>query len=335
MADTKTTALAALASPAYNDLCYTVDVSDTSGGASGTSKKASWRDIAMYAFNSGNNNGVVIGYLAGESVSDQIAIGFFAGSQTGKTDRSQQVNIGRHAGYDSEGSNAICIGHAAGQYASASSSAAVMVGAYAGRNTSQVALSYRFSAVMVGAYAGEKAKSAQTSTLVGYGACKNSTGSGGHTCVGAVVIGYDSASGTVSAGDSVVIGRDAGKSAATLTNSVYVGALAGGTNGGSNNVCIGYKAGETLAANSVLVIETNATYAPNGVNGLIYGEFVTRLLRFGADTVKLKKDLILEADQTPASATDTGSKGMVRWDASYIYICIATNTWKRVATATW
>lgn len=38
---------------------------------------------------------------------------------------------------------------------------------------------------------------------------------------------------------------------------------------------------------------------------------------------------------TPASASDTGQTGQVSWDADYIYVCIATNTWKRVPIATW
>jgi len=38
---------------------------------------------------------------------------------------------------------------------------------------------------------------------------------------------------------------------------------------------------------------------------------------------------------TPASASATGTVGMIFWDASYIYICIAANTWKRVAISTW
>ena len=38
---------------------------------------------------------------------------------------------------------------------------------------------------------------------------------------------------------------------------------------------------------------------------------------------------------TPASAAAAGVVGQVFWDASYIYICTATNTWKRVAIATW
>ena len=41
------------------------------------------------------------------------------------------------------------------------------------------------------------------------------------------------------------------------------------------------------------------------------------------------------AGTAPASASATGVTGSVRWDADYIYICTATNTWKRVAIATW
>jgi hypothetical protein len=39
--------------------------------------------------------------------------------------------------------------------------------------------------------------------------------------------------------------------------------------------------------------------------------------------------------KTPSSATATGTTGQVCWDTSYIYVCTATNTWKRVAIATW
>jgi hypothetical protein len=39
--------------------------------------------------------------------------------------------------------------------------------------------------------------------------------------------------------------------------------------------------------------------------------------------------------QTPASAAATGEAGTIAWDSSYIYVCTAANTWKRVAIATW
>lgn len=37
----------------------------------------------------------------------------------------------------------------------------------------------------------------------------------------------------------------------------------------------------------------------------------------------------------PASASATGTTGTITYDADYIYVCTATNTWKRVAIATW
>lgn len=38
---------------------------------------------------------------------------------------------------------------------------------------------------------------------------------------------------------------------------------------------------------------------------------------------------------TPASAADTGVTGTIVADTNFIYVCTATNTWKRVAIASW
>jgi hypothetical protein len=40
---------------------------------------------------------------------------------------------------------------------------------------------------------------------------------------------------------------------------------------------------------------------------------------------------------TPSSSTAPGVQGQIAWDASYVYICVADNTWKRVAlsNSTW
>lgn len=37
----------------------------------------------------------------------------------------------------------------------------------------------------------------------------------------------------------------------------------------------------------------------------------------------------------PASASAQGEVGQIAQDGSYLYICTATDTWKRVAIATW
>lgn len=43
----------------------------------------------------------------------------------------------------------------------------------------------------------------------------------------------------------------------------------------------------------------------------------------------------ITSGNAPASAGATGTTGQVEWDSGYIYICTATNTWKRAAVATW
>ena len=44
--------------------------------------------------------------------------------------------------------------------------------------------------------------------------------------------------------------------------------------------------------------------------------------------------LIITSNSPPASNTATGTKGTINYDNDYLYICIATNTWKRVALST-
>jgi hypothetical protein len=38
---------------------------------------------------------------------------------------------------------------------------------------------------------------------------------------------------------------------------------------------------------------------------------------------------------TPASAAAPGTAGSVRYDAGFLYVCVAANTWRRVALAAW
>ena len=52
-------------------------------------------------------------------------------------------------------------------------------------------------------------------------------------------------------------------------------------------------------------------------------------LDINSDTIRLRNS------NTPSSATDFGFPGEIRWDANYIYVCVATDTWKRVALSTW
>lgn len=56
---------------------------------------------------------------------------------------------------------------------------------------------------------------------------------------------------------------------------------------------------------------------------------------FDTNVVISGNNLNMATQATPASAGATGVKGDIRHDTDFIYICTATNTWKRVAIATW
>lgn len=55
----------------------------------------------------------------------------------------------------------------------------------------------------------------------------------------------------------------------------------------------------------------------------------TELLDINSDGIRIR------TSQTPASPTATGDQGQIGWDANYIYVCIAANTWVRTALSTW
>jgi hypothetical protein len=53
------------------------------------------------------------------------------------------------------------------------------------------------------------------------------------------------------------------------------------------------------------------------------------LLDINSDTIRLR------TARTPATAGAAGDGGDICWDGSYVYVCVAANTWKRAAIATW
>lgn len=41
------------------------------------------------------------------------------------------------------------------------------------------------------------------------------------------------------------------------------------------------------------------------------------------------------SNSVPANSSANGIAGTIRYDSSYIYVCIANNTWKRSTLSTW
>jgi hypothetical protein len=49
------------------------------------------------------------------------------------------------------------------------------------------------------------------------------------------------------------------------------------------------------------------------------------------DNIVAASGLNLTSPTVPSSVTDTGTAGDISWDSNYIYVCTATNAWKRTA----
>ena len=43
----------------------------------------------------------------------------------------------------------------------------------------------------------------------------------------------------------------------------------------------------------------------------------------------------IETSDPPASPTAAGRAGQITWDTNYFYLCVGTNTWKRVPLSAW
>lgn len=108
----------------------------------------------------------------------------------------------------------------------------------------------------------------------------------------------------------------------------------------------GYFLNSNSAANGLCVNLPNAS-SGNEIALGVYSAAETRLAvlgdgKVGIGTREPSAQLDVNSDivrvrtaKTPASASDTGNAGDICWDASYVYVCVATNSWKRVAIAAW
>jgi len=103
---------------------------------------------------------------------------------------------------------------------------------------------------------------------------------------------------------------------------------------GNSNVFLGYQAGYYETGSSKLFIDNTprASEADGRIKALIYGIFAAAPAN---QKLTINGLLNQSVSKTPANAAATGTAGDICWDANFIYVCVATDTWKKVAIATW
>jgi hypothetical protein len=104
------------------------------------------------------------------------------------------------------------------------------------------------------------------------------------------------------------------------SNTLEIGTEAGGTGTGRDLRLLANGIARVTCSNSI-------TLSPTGTANVTIASGIALILSTG--------NLRQATSVTPASATATGTTGDIQWDANYVYVCTATNTWKRSAIATW
>lgn len=114
----------------------------------------------------------------------------------------------------------------------------------------------------------------------------------------------------------------------------FNGAVEGAVSGGIVPTAFNLSTMDTTGA-----LVQRQRWKPNGDIALTITETGGNI-GLGTITPTNKLDIVgssmrLRSSKTPASATAPGNQGELCWDANYIYVCVASNTWKRAALATW
>ena len=236
-----------------------------------------------------NSNNILIGYGAGSGITageDSVVIGTEAAiaNDTG----AKNVNLGVLAGpsevaYTSSVSNAVSVGYKAGSRMRNNSTA---VGYRAG------VAAYEFGFVAVGADAG--------SGIGSYSVGVGNEAAHGMSSDYVVAVGYQA--GKSSAGDSTVwVGNMAGISALSSSKTIGIGYQAGKSSSANDSIYIGQNAGQSNSSNDYLYIGNGS---PSSSRTLIKGDMQSKRLAVGAADITL-------ADTFYIGIASSSDKGLV------------------------
>ena len=179
--------------------------------------------------------------------------------------------------------------------------------------------------VSIGYQAGKQNTSGNQNTSIGSKTLHDNTTGSNNTSIGSLSnYSNQSGSGNTSVGDNSLPSNYSG------SNNTSIGYQSGYFNtSGSGNVFIGYKAGYWETESNKLHIDNYGSGPP-----LIWGDFATDSLVINGNLTVTGK-VTFTNNTPPDSTTATGTLGQIIYDEDYIYICIQSNQWKRVAISTW
>lgn len=159
------------------------------------------------------------------------------------------------------------------------------------------------------------------------------------TANGNVAIGGNSAWSTTGV-NNCVVGTDAFYYNTTGIQNTCLGTQAGNAiSAADNNVCVGRRAayigGPIGSGNTILGANTPSLASGLVDNVILVSGSTIRAQYDGTRWTFLGPYINVPTAKTPASATAAGATGDICWDSSYVYVCVAANTWKRTALTTW
>ena len=256
-------------------------------------------------------------------------LGYNAGNKL--TTGGDNTLIGSEAGEDLTGSDNTLVGRLAGNKMTTGTSN-VFVGNEAGE-----LLTNGSQNVAIGSKALEGANAGSYNVAVGFNSLNDQNfGSPGQAGFNTSV-GWNSGQSITSGLQNVILGATAGSVLTSGRYNTLLGYNAEPDGGvGDNQIVIGYQAAGH--GDNIVVIGNSAITAihPGVDNSVDLGSttysFKDSYVQGTSNAGGFKVDAM---QAVPASASATGVIGDIRFTADYIFVCVATDTWKRSALATW
>lgn len=235
-----------------------------------------------------------------------------AGALSGMTTGRYSVALGYDAGKSFNGDAGVFIGCQAG--AQATGAGNILIGFQAAPALTSGAWN-----VSIGANALNSLQTANNNTAIGANAGQSALAANG------TFIGRYSGYQTTASG-CTAIGASSGMTNTTGANNTWIGLYADSAAPGlTKAIAIGYNA-KVSTSNAAAIGGKGADAVKVGVDGV---DAPTASLDAGGDAIRIR------TPRTPVNATAPGNPGEVCWDGGFIYVCVASNSWKRATLETW